>query len=267
MAHWMEPHSITSSAPIIALIHHPLALEGDLEQARGDELLHGERANLTRAAAIIVTSPATSRLLVDEYGVERERITIAEPGTDQPTRPHQPTTPPLILSVGSQAHRKGHDVLLAALARLTDLPWEAIIVGSVRDQRYSEQLRALLNTKQLGHRVTLTGALHSDQLDALYAQATVFALATRFEGYGMVFAEAMARGLPIVSCNSGAVAQTVARGAGILTEPEDPAAFARALRSVLTDDTLRVSMVEASISAGRRLPTWKGHRDIRRYGN
>ena len=250
------------SAPIIALVHHPLAFEGDLAEGRREELLTSERENLARAAAIIVTSPSTKRLLVDEYGVEPERITVAEPGTNQPSRPHQPTSPPLILSVGSQSHRKGHDVLLGALGQVADLPWRAAIVGSARDKSYARHLRSLRDTQELGDRVTLTGALDTDELDKLYAQATVFALATRFEGYGMVFAEAMAHGLPIVSCDTGAVADTVAPGAGVLTAPDDPAALATALRSVLSDDRLRESMADASSTAGKQLPSWQHTAEI-----
>lgn len=245
------------SAPIIALVHHPLAFEGDLAEGRREKLMLSERENLARASAIIVTSPSTGRLLVDEYGVEPERITVAEPGTDQPRLPHQPATPPLILSVGSQSPRKGHDVLLEALGQARDLPWRAVIVGSARDESYAQQLLSLCETLGLNDRVTLTGVLDTDELDKLYSQATVFALATRFEGYGMVFAEAMAHGLPIVSCNAGAVADTVAEGAGLLTTPNDPGAFSAALRSVLSNNTLRQSMTDASLTAGEQLPSWK----------
>jgi len=254
----LEPAALEQvSAPIIALVHHPLAFEGDLDERRRDELLSSERVNLARSSAVIVTSPATARLLVDQYGVDPDDITIAVPGTDQPATPHHPSYPPLILSVGSHTHRKGHDVLLDALAQIVDLSWEALIVGSARDREYSERLEAIRQAEGLSHRVTMSGALGADELEALYARATVFALATRFEGYGMVFAEAMAHGLPIVSCDTGAVAETIAPGAGLLTAPDDPEAFAEALRSVLTDAHLRSSLASASRTAGEALPSWQ----------
>lgn len=250
------------SAPVIALIHHPLAFEGDLPPRRRKELFERERDNLAHASAVIVTSHATARLLVDEYSVETARVTIAEPGVDRPTTPHQPADPPLILSVGSQSHRKGHDVLLESLAGLLDLPWQALIVGAPLDRACAQRLQGICRERGLSERVRFMGALVRDDLDALYASATVFALATRFEGYGMVFSEAMAHGLPIVSCDTGAVGETVAPGAGILTPPDDPTAFAQALRSVLNDESLRASMASASHTAGSALPTWQNTASI-----
>ncbi|MEL7183780.1 MAG: glycosyltransferase, partial [Pseudomonadota bacterium] len=108
----------------------------------------------------------------------------------------------------------------------------------------------------LGDRVRLAGRISSEALDELYGRAAVFALATRFEGYGMVFDEALTWGMPIVTCETGAVPQTVPADAGRLVPPDDPGAFAAALRSVVSDGALRGRMGAAAAQAGRRLPTW-----------
>jgi len=81
-------------------------------------------------------------------------------------------------------------------------------------------------------------------------------LATRFEGYGMAFAEALARGLPILATRAGATAETVPSEAGILVPPDDLAALSAALRQVLGDAGLRRGLAAGSRSAGLRLPTW-----------
>ena len=83
--------------------------------------------------------------------------------------------------------------------------------------------------------MTLTGALEPDALDALYRSADIFVLPSRYEGYGMAFTEAMARGLPIVAAEAGAVPATVPREAGILIPPDD-ALGSRGTRCVLLDD-------------------------------
>lgn len=259
----LEPEVLaTVRAPIVALIHHPLACEGGLEDARRDELQRIEQVNLAQCVAVIVTSPATASLLVDNYDVPANRITFARPGTDPLTASHQPISPPLIVSVGSQSPRKGHDVLLRALSHIEHLPWQAVIAGSTRDEAYSIELHRLVNQGGLSSRVRLAGEVTAEQLQRLYSEASVFALATRFEGYGMVFDEAMTYGLPIVSCAVGAVGDTVAPGAGILVPADDPRAFADALQSVLADDTLREAMAAASHRAGRSLPTWSATADI-----
>ena len=253
----LDPAAIASmSAPIVALIHHPLAYEGGLDAGHREHLLNTERANLQRAAQVIVTSSHTAGLLANDYEVPDERITIARPGVDTVISSRKPVSPPLILSVGIQVPRKGHDILLRALSTIDHLPWQAVIAGSVLDEAYGKQLARLLNDLGLGARVRLAGHVSGDELTELYRQATVFALATRFEGYGMVFGEAMAHGLPIVTCRTGAVPTTVAPGAALLVEPDNPAMFGEALHSVLQEDTLRLAMAKESATAGALLDSW-----------
>ena len=243
-------------APIVGLIHHPLAYEGDLDEVRREELLRREQVNLSRCAEVIVTSPSTATLLHDTYGVPRRRITIAPPGTQRPTLSPTPLDPPLIVSVGSLVPRKGHDVLIRALAGLTDLPWQAVVAGLDRDVAYADWLRELMTSHGLDDRLRLVGSVPTTELNSLYSQASIFALATRFEGYGMVFGEAMAAGLPIVTCATGAVPDTVAPGAGLLVPVDDHRAFGEAIRTLLTDNSLRTTMAAASHQAGEALPTW-----------
>ena len=128
------------AAPMVAMIHHPLALETGLSRARRDHLYRTERANLARAAHVLVPSPRTAEAVMAEYGVAPDRVTIARPGTDRPKGHHRPADPPLILSVGIQVPRKGHDILLRALARLADRPWQAAIVGTAQDPSCAARL-------------------------------------------------------------------------------------------------------------------------------
>jgi glycosyltransferase involved in cell wall biosynthesis len=243
-------------APIVALVHHPLAHESGLTEARRAELHRIEKANLVHAVAIIVTSPHTADLLVRDYAVDRARITVALPGTKAARQPARQAEPPLILSVGILVPRKGHDVLLRALAALTDLPWQAVIVGEARDPAHAGELEALSGELGLGGRLRFAGRVPDDTLARLYAEAQVFALATRHEGYGIVFNEAMAHGLPIVTCAVGAVPDTVAPGAGLLVEKEDPPAFADALRRVLENAELAARLAKAAARAGAELSDW-----------
>jgi glycosyltransferase involved in cell wall biosynthesis len=242
--------------PVVAMIHHPLALESGLEEGLRDHLYRTERDNLTLAAHVLVPSAHTADMLASRYGVDPARITIARPGTDRPGGTPSPAVPPLILSVGIQHPRKGHDILLRALAGITDLDWQAVIAGSRYDERHATELDRLHADLALGDRVRLAGRVPAEELQRLYRSATVFALATRYEGYGIVFDEALAHGLPIVSCRTGAVPDTVPPDAGLLVPPEDPEALAGALRHVLTDAALRDRLARAAATAGAALPSW-----------
>lgn len=249
------------AAPLYPLVHHPLALEPGLDPARAAAMAKRESANLALARHIFVTSPHTAGILRAQYGTTADRITVVLPGFERPAlqpvpQPVQKLDPPLILSVGILARRKGHDVLLRALSQITDLGWQADIVGRDHEVGMTEQLHAMITELGLDRRVHLSGEISNAALERRYRTASIFALATRYEGYGIVFGEAMGHGLPIVSTLAGAVPETVGDKAGILVPPEDPQAFAAALRRMLTVPKKREEHAQASLHAAGRLSSW-----------
>lgn len=108
----------------------------------------------------------------------------------------------------------------------------------------------------LGNRLRLPGKVSADVLQRLFAQASVFALATRYEGYGIVFDEALSHGLPIVSCATGAVPETVPAEARLLVPPDDTTSFAAALRDLLEHPEKRARLASASAALATALPGW-----------
>jgi glycosyltransferase involved in cell wall biosynthesis len=216
--------------PLIALVHHPLALESGLSAAEADRFLQRERAALAYSDNVIVTSPATARLLSADYGVDSADITVAVPGSE-PRAPapgsHDGTL--ALLAVGSVVRRKGYDVLVAALSGLRDLPWRLTIAGDLgRDPATAQELDADIRRRGLGERIALVGAVQERRLDELYGGADIFVLPSRHEGYGMAFSEAIAHGLPVVGTTAGAIPETVPSEAGVLVPPDDSDALARA---------------------------------------
>jgi glycosyltransferase involved in cell wall biosynthesis len=159
--------------------------------------------------------------------------------------------------VGIQHPRKGHDVLLKALALIREFDWHAVIVGSRYDPDHAADLDRLHARFGLGARVRMAGRVPDAALRDLYRGAAVFALATRYEGYGIVFNEALVHGLPIVSCRTGAVPDTVPAQAGLLVPPDDPEAFAEALSRLLSEKGLRAQLAQAAARAGALLPDWR----------
>lgn len=252
---------------VIALVHHPLAFENGLAPARAAMLHASEREVLACATQVLVTSAATARLLQDAYGVEEKRITVARPGTDRvATAPSSvspaPGEPVRLLSVGSLVPRKGHDLLLQALAGLTRLAWHLTIVGDdKRDRATARALAAQAADLGLSGRVVFTGAATADGVAHCYAAAHVFVLATRFEGYGMAFAEAIGHGLPVVGSSVMAVPEIVPPSAGILVPPGDPAALQAALRTMLADVAARTRYAAGARAAAAQLPDWDGAAD------
>lgn len=245
-------------APIVALVHHPLGWESGLDAARRAALIDSERRALAFARRVIVSSSTTARLLVEAFGVTAQHIVVAEPGTDPAPAARGSGGVPHLLAVGAVVPRKGYDVLVAALAGLAERDWTASIVGSLdRAPQTAAALAAQIEACGLTHRIRLVGMLDDAALARAYDTADIFVLASRYEGYGMVLAEAMARGLPIVATAAGAAAETVPPGAGLLVAPDDAVALRVALNRLLADAGLRQNLAAGARTAGAALPRWE----------
>ena len=244
---------------LVGLVHHPLALETGLTEAQADILRTSERAALAASKHVIVTSQATAQQLIADYAVPEDKITVARPGNDTVTSAVGSRDGIMrVISVGALVPRKGFDVLLAALATLVDLPWRLTIAGDrERDRKAAAQLDADIARLKLIDRVTVLGAVPSQRLAELYAESDIFALASRFEGYGMAYSEAIAHGLPVVGTRAGAIPDTVPLYAGILVEADDVPAFALALRRLIADADERNRLAAAARAAAGKLPTWQ----------
>jgi glycosyltransferase involved in cell wall biosynthesis len=241
----------------VALIHHPTALETGFPAADREALRARERALFPRMARLVATSCLTARRLPEEFGADPARLGVVEPGTDPAPRARGSGGPgAALLSVGALTPRKGHDVLLRALAGLPDLDWTLTIAGGERDPVHALGLRALAEELGLTQRVTFAGEVDAAALQALYDGTDIFALATHWEGYGMAAAEALARGLPVAITAGGAIAELVPVEAGIVSPPGDVVSFTKALRRLVFDTDLRAGMAEAAWAAGQRLPRW-----------
>jgi glycosyltransferase involved in cell wall biosynthesis len=250
--------------PLLALVHHPLALEWGLSVKQADALRTSERAALATVQGVVVTSAATARLVASDYGVPAERIAVARPGSD-PALMSQGSQDGVVrlLSVGAIVPRKGFDVLIAALAMLTDLSWRLTIAGDrTRDRNAAARLDAGIARHGLGDRIAVLGAVSPQRLAALYAEADLFVLASHFEGYGMAYAEAVAHGLPVIGTSAGAIPDTVPSDAGLLVDPGDSFALAKALRRVIGDADLRRRLASAARAAAPQLPTWRHSAEI-----
>ena len=162
-----------------------------------------------------------------------------------------------LLCVATANPGKGHDILFRALATVPHRSWHLNCVGSLeRHPPTVELLRVTLRETGLMDQVSLVGERDAAALEAFYDRADLFVLATLHETYGMAVAEALARGLPVISTTTGAIAELVGDDAGVLVPPGDEAALAGALSYVLGDAHVRERLAGGARRARERLPTW-----------
>ncbi len=241
----------------VALVHHPLHLETGLADTACHTLRASECEALRAARRVIVTSEATARDLAP-MGVPAERIRVVEPGTDRAPAHRASTNGTVrLLCVATLTSRKGHAVLLEALAGLQTLDWALHCVGSTqRDPVTSDQLRRVTSELGLGDRVHWHGELDEASLSAHYAAADLFVLPSFHEGYGMVVTEALAHGLPVLCTSGGALAQTLPRTAGLHVPPGDVSALREALAVLIGQPEERARFAAGARVAAEQLPTW-----------
>ena len=223
------------------LLHMPLATALDTHHDASAE--RSERAVLRGVTGVITTSEWTREQVLNRYAIPASRVHAARPGVDKVAAPARPVRGYLIC-VGVLSSHKGQDLLVEALAELSDLDWHCVLAGPLdRDPDFVEQLQARITRLRYDHRVRLTGVLTGAALSRAYNTADLLVAPSRSETYGMTVTEALAHGLPVIAAAVGGLPEALGSTAdgtrpGQLVPPGDPDALAAALRDWLGDEHL-----------------------------
>jgi glycosyltransferase involved in cell wall biosynthesis len=239
---------------IVVLVHMPLG--GDAVPA--DQ----EGAVLAAARAVVTTSEWTRDHLLERYRLAPARVHVAHPGTDPTAAAPGTVAGGRLLCVAAVAPHKGQDLLLEALAAIAELPWECLLVGPLdRAPGFVATLQERTATAGMTERVRFAGTLTGEALHRVYRDADLFVLPSRGETYGMVVAEALAAGLPVIATAVGGVCEAI-RGTpsgqpALVVPGDDAAALAQALRRWLTTPELRGRLRAAALRRRETLPHWR----------
>ena len=244
---------------LVSLVHHPLADETGISREDASAFEVSERRTLALARRIVVTSQPTALRVSRLFGVPSDRIAVVEPGVDRgPLSTGSPSATPELLCVAAISPRKGYGTLVRALAMISDRQWHLTIIGSLdRHPPSVEQLREGLRDAGLDERVSLAGEADAPAISTYYQRSDLFVLATEYEGYGMVVAEALAHGLPVISTPVGAIPDLVGGEAGVLVPVGDARGLADAMAKVLDDPDLRRRLAAGAARVRDGLYSWQ----------
>jgi len=233
----------------------PLSRTRRLALQRADRLLAISRYTAGRASQANALDPARLRVLHNCLDPQLERTQIShslgsspkfpQAPPDQPTEDHAPSL--LTVARMSLAEQyKGHDVVLRAmpelLRRFPDLRYDIVGDGDARPG-----LQALAHELGVAQAARFHGIVSEAELQGHYAQASLFIMPSRAEGFGFVFLEAMAQGLPVVAGNMDATPEVIADGeTGLLVDPTSVDAIVAAVSRILQDNDMRTRMSKAA---------------------
>ena len=228
-----------------------------------------ERKSTQRADLVVVTSRYQADVAGRVYGVPASRLAIVPEPIDLPRwkedfarAPRRSGRGPTVLSVARMYPRKRlGDLLHAAAAVRARLPGAQVrIVGNGPEREMLDRVHGELG---LGDAAVLLGDVSRAALAEEYVNADCFCLPSVQEGFGIVFLEAMAAGLPVVACHAAAIPEVVLDGrTGVLVPPRDPAALAAALVAMLAD---RERAAALGAEGRRRVAEFTPERVARRF--
>lgn len=244
---------------LVALVHHPLAFETGLQEYEAAKFKASERLALSFVERVITTSATTARLVSHNYAVPPDKISVVLPGNDRVPLPQRPAGDVVnLLAVGSIVPRKGYDVLIAALGKIPDLKWQLVIAADPdRSPETTRALEAQIASLRLTDRVELAGVVSDRRLAELYANADLFVLPSRYEGFGMAYTEAIAHGVPVIGTTAGAIPEAVPAGAGMLVAPDNVGELTLALMRLIGHSAERARLTAGARAAAATLPTWE----------
>ncbi len=254
------------SAPLVSIVHH---LRSSEERAEWQNELYRkvEERYLLSVDAFVFNSE-TTREAVESLLGRKTRNVVATPGGDRLSRSVTATEVEAraleegelrLLFVGNLIPRKGLHHLLKALHSLVGRPFRLDVVGSEDiDRAYSAAIRKQVRELDLTGRVDFHGTLAGASLEERFRRAQLLVVPSSYEGFGIVYLEAMGFGLPVIASASGATDEIVRHEAtGFLVPPGDTWSLARRIESLLEDRALLTQMSLAAYDGFGDHPGWE----------
>lgn len=264
------PFVLSSGVPVATVLYDTIPFRDDTYLTTPEDRgFHHTRAEMVRQSDLVLTiSEATARDAVTDLGLDPAKVVnigsgvdpTFGPGDDRSALADSPWASlldePFAFSVCGWMARKNTDGLLRAWARVPVAVRSAhrLVVTCALKPDVLEGWQRLASELGIADRVTFTGAVPEDVLLALYRRARLFVYPSRYEGFGLPIAEAVACGTPAISSNTSSMPEVLGWAPGMF-DPDDHDAMAALIERGLTDEAFRAELLEAGRAADGR-HTW-----------
>ncbi len=254
------------SYPLVAIVHHLRSCEP--RAAWQNRLYRRVEGSFLASVDGFICNSQTTRAEVEALVGAGRPVVVAPPGGDR--LPGKCTAaqvsaralapgPLRIIAVANLEPRKGIHTLISALASLPHHQWQLTVAGSLDlDRRYAASLRRQAEQEKVNPRITWLGAVSDQELAVLLPRHHLLAVPSFYEGFGIVYLEAMRFGLPVIAGAAGGVREIVRHGVdGFLTPPGDPAILSGRLATLMQDRELLRRLSLAALAQAASHPTWE----------
>jgi glycosyltransferase involved in cell wall biosynthesis len=251
--------------PLIAIVHHLRSSE--TRPAWQNRMYRWVEKCFLLSVKGFVFNSATTASAVAQVIPSIGPAIVARPGGDRLNPRIDATeimkrvygkTPLRVLFVGNVIPRKNLNTLVAALSRLPKDTWRLEVIGNLMtDSTYVNRLRRQIDQAGLTSQIVFSGVSSDQYLASRYADSHVLAVPSSYEGFGIVYLEAMGFGVPVIASQSGAASELITTGQnGFLIPRDDAEGLARCLEHIHRDRKALARISLAALRTYRKHPTW-----------
>lgn len=226
-----------------------------------------EKCIIKNADTIIAVSKSTEEEIL-KMNKEGKKVYLLPPGLDEITEKkweiNENNNEKYILFVGKVEERKGVLCLIKAINEIKNDKIKLNIVGEFdNNSGYLKKINGFIEKNYLKGRINFCGFVKREELKKYYLNSTIFVLPTLWEGYGIVIAEALSYGIPIISTDIPAIRELIINGVnGILFKPEDFSKLAQIINTIIFDEVYLKELSKNALISSGNLLTWNQVSDI-----
>lgn len=244
--------------PLIAVVHIPLSVDPQYSAYQRTIITSLEKEAYSQITTFIATNPYAAEQI--GFFIENpEKINVIVPGVDiSEKKLVYPDVPVKFLSVANLSRNRDHSILVRAFAALKSRDWALHCYGNFSiDKEYLEELESLINRYGLKNKLFIHENIQGKELKDVFLKADLLIHPSDFEPYGLVPAQALAYGIPVVASTGGGLRNTIPANMGEFFKPGDVYGLQSIIEEFLDNPFLYKKLAARAATYRDNAQTWE----------